>query len=197
MWINADEFAIEVNYRMFLSPGVVTNCQEKKWDSIEDTLFSGKAIWCYLGLGLGEAGTIYRCFLAVAVSCLAQGSPAIRTESSFPPGTAGGGYPPLCVWQQLFSSCVWTKRKASEHNQNDHNTGFISFKKYLFLFICLAVLGRGCVVRGRIFSWDVQTPSGGLWTPAPWPGIEPRPPALGAQSPSLQPPGKSWGFIRF
>ena len=30
MWINADEFAIEVNYRMFLSPGVVTNCQEKK-----------------------------------------------------------------------------------------------------------------------------------------------------------------------
>ena len=105
MWINADEFAIEVNYRMFLSPGVVTNCQEKKWDSIEDTLFSGKAIWCHLGLGLGEAGTIYRCFFAVAVSCLAQGSPAIRTERSFPPGTAGGGYPPLCVWEQLFSSC--------------------------------------------------------------------------------------------
>ena len=30
MWINADEFAVDVNYRMFLSPGVVSNCQEKK-----------------------------------------------------------------------------------------------------------------------------------------------------------------------
>ena len=51
MWINADEFAVDVNYRMFLSPGVVSNCQEKKWDSTDDTLFSGKAIWCHLGLG--------------------------------------------------------------------------------------------------------------------------------------------------
>ena len=103
-WINADEFAVEVNNRMSLSPAVVTNRQEK-WYSIEDTVFSGKVIWCHLGLGLGEAGTILPCFLAVTVCCLAQGSPATGTQRSFPPGTAGGGYPPLCVWEQFFFCC--------------------------------------------------------------------------------------------
>ena len=34
----------------------------------------------------------------------------------------------------------------------------------------------------RIFSWGMQTLSCGMWDLVPWPGIEPGPPALGAQS---------------
>ena len=54
---------------------------------------------------------------------------------------------------------------------------FISF--YLFSWLC-QVLGVAC----GIFSYMRQTLSWGMWDQVPWPGIEPKPPALGTQCPS-------------
>ena len=50
---------------------------------------------------------------------------------------------------------------------------FISFKKYMYLFIYLAAPGLGC---------GMWTLSCSRWNLIPWLGIEPRPPALGAWS---------------
>ena len=52
------------------------------------------------------------------------------------------------------------------------------FKKYLFLFICLCL-----VAAHRIFvELCMWTLSCSMWDLVPWPGIEPRLPALGVES---------------
>ena len=69
------------------------------------------------------------------------------------------------------------------------------FKK---LFIYLAVPGLSCSMEDCFlffcfFKLSMQTLSCSLWNPVPWPGVEPGPPALAAQSRVLVtgPPGKS------
>ena len=53
----------------------------------------------------------------------------------------------------------------------------------LWLFICLAVLGLKLQYLGSsVFIVACKIFSCGMWDLVPWPGIEPRPPALGAQS---------------
>ena len=54
---------------------------------------------------------------------------------------------------------------------------FYFFKRNLFIWLCWVLV----VARG-IFSCGLQTLSCLRWDLVPWPGSEPRPPALGAQS---------------
>jgi len=61
------------------------------------------------------------------------------------------------------------------------------FKKYIYLFdwagSYLQHVGSTIFVAVHgIFSWGMGTLSWGLWDQIPWPGIEPGPPALGAES---------------
>ena len=63
---------------------------------------------------------------------------------------------------------------------------------FIFIFIYLAVLGLSLVAAWRtfvvasgiffVFTCGKRTLSCGMWDLVPWPGIEPRPPALGARS---------------
>ena len=63
---------------------------------------------------------------------------------------------------------------------------FYFFKRNLFIWLCWVLV----VARG-IFSCGLQTLSCLRWDLVPWPGSEPRPPALGAQSLTTGAPGKS------
>ena len=56
----------------------------------------------------------------------------------------------------------------------------IFFLQYLFSFYLCIWLCQVLVATWRIFSCGLWTPS--MWDLVPWPGIEPGPPALGAQS---------------
>ena len=55
------------------------------------------------------------------------------------------------------------------------------FKKYLFNWL-YRVLGAGSFLFFFFFSCSIWTLSGDMWNLVSWPGIEPRPPALGAWS---------------
>ena len=52
----------------------------------------------------------------------------------------------------------------------------------IFSFIYLFGHSRALVMVCGIFSCSIRTLSCGLWDLAPWPGMEPRAPVLGAQS---------------
>ena len=67
---------------------------------------------------------------------------------------------------------------------------FNNFIKKLFIFVFIwlcCVLVAAC----GIFSCGIRTFSCGIWDLVPWPRIESRPPALGAQSLSHWAPGES------
>ena len=55
--------------------------------------------------------------------------------------------------------------------------GFYFFKRNLFIWLCWVL-----VVAQGIFTCGLQTLRCLMWGLVPWPGSEPRPPALGAQS---------------
>ena len=57
---------------------------------------------------------------------------------------------------------------------------------YLFVYLACQVLIAAC----RIFDLCCS-----MWHLVPWPGIETRPPALGAQVLATEPPGKSQQFL--
>ena len=73
-------------------------------------------------------------------------------------------------------------------------SSFSIFLKYVFIY--LVVLDSSCSSQDlwsslpclEAFSCGMWTPSHGMWELVPWPGIEPRPPALGARRIS-HPPG--------
>ena len=60
---------------------------------------------------------------------------------------------------------------------------FVFLNIYLFWLPWVLVVARDLCrgVRGS-FSWGMRAFSCSMWDLVPWPGIEPRPPALGAQS---------------
>ena len=71
---------------------------------------------------------------------------------------------------------------------------------YLFIFLTSLILAApalSCstqdliIAACGIFSYSMRTLSCGMWNLVPWPGIEPRPPALGAWGLATGPPGKS------
>ena len=60
--------------------------------------------------------------------------------------------------------------------------------KFIYLFILniylFSLLGLSCSTQD-LFGCSIQILCCGMWDSVPWPGIEPRPPALGVQSLSL------------
>ena len=71
-------------------------------------------------------------------------------------------------------------------------SGFFS-KEYLFIWLHWVLsrhTGSSIFTEARgIYSFSMQTLSGGMWSLVPWPGIKPGPPVLGVLA--TQPPGKS------
>ena len=59
--------------------------------------------------------------------------------------------------------------------------GNLALFAFSFLKFYLVVPGLSCGTQ-EIFSCSMQTLSCGMWDLVPWPGIKPRPPALGAWS---------------
>ena len=58
-----------------------------------------------------------------------------------------------------------------------HLLYILFLKFYLFIW-----LHRVLVIAFEVFNWSTWTLSCSMWDVVPWPGIEPRPPALGVQS---------------
>ena len=65
-------------------------------------------------------------------------------------------------------------------------------KNYLFIWLYLVLFGTPAHT-----NWGIWTLSSSLWDLVPWPGIEPRPPALGAWSLSHWTTGEVSGWIAF
>ena len=76
---------------------------------------------------------------------------------------------------QLLNKPSW-ESSADQPNSRAH---LLSFLIFTYLFI-LAALALRCGTRDlRCGMWTLSC---GMWDLVPWPGIEPGPPALGAQS---------------
>ena len=67
---------------------------------------------------------------------------------------------------------------------------------FLFLFFVFWLFWV-FVAACRIFSCGRWTLNFSMWDLVPWPGIEPRPLAIGAQSLNRGPPGKSWDLVLY
>ena len=71
--------------------------------------------------------------------------------------------------------------------------GNLALFAFSFLKFYLVVPGLSCGTQ-EIFSCSMQTLSCGMWDLVPWPGIKPRPPALGvlATEPTREIPSMSY-----
>ena len=74
-----------------------------------------------------------------------------------------------------FHQVCWTSYKATRYFPK--HTSRVSFFLSVSLLSSLPSTAPG-------FSYSMPTLNCGMWDLVPWPGIEPRAPALGAQSPS-------------
>ena len=76
-------------------------------------------------------------------------------------------------------SLPWRTQRASQPCATNKNLFYNEHSFFFFLAIYLVALGLSC----------------SMWDLVPWPGIKPRPPTLGAQSPSTEPPGGGDGLV--
>ena len=75
------------------------------------------------------------------------------------------------------NSLLWQKLDTEVHPGGwDVNNGALTLIYILNIYLF------GYTRAGGILSRGMQTLSRGMWALLPWPGVEPRPPALGAQS---------------
>ena len=85
------------------------------------------------------------------------------------------------IWSKLEKAQlvgVWLQKKKSSfwsvvfYYSAQQQWTFLFLKKKFISFVCLALPGLSCR------TWDLWC---GLWVLAPWPGLEPRPPAMRAR----------------
>ena len=94
-----------------------------------------------------------------------------------------------CFWKNFLISeatvWTWNPEEEKQEKRTVHlSLSFFLIFIYVFVWLCwvLVVACRIFVAACGIFSCSIQTLSCSMWDLVPWPGIEPRPPALWAWS---------------